>query len=169
MAGYADFEAIRPDLVALRRDLHAHPEVGFQVERTADLVAQRLRALDFDEVVTGVGRTGVVGVLRGRGGAGTTTALRADMDALPVPEATGLPYASTRPGVMHACGHDGHTTMLVGAAHHLAVNRTFAGNVVFVFQPAEEADGGAKAMIADGLFERFGVQRGTPLKEQLWV
>jgi hippurate hydrolase len=142
------------ELVAIRRDLHAHPEIGFEEVRTSALVAERLAAWGV-EVHRGVGRTGVVGILHGRGGSRRRIGLRADMDALPIEEATGLPYRSTIPGRMHACGHDGHTTMLLGAARHLAETKAFEGTAVFIFQPAEEGLGGARAMIADGLFERF--------------
>jgi len=125
---------------------------------TAAFVAEQLKAFGCDEVVTGIGRTGVVGVIRGReAGAGRTIALRADMDALPVEERTGAPYASLVPGKMHACGHDGHTTMLLGAARHLAETRAFAGTAVMVFQPAEEGGGGGRAMVEDGLMDRFGI------------
>ena len=146
-------QARAADLVAIRRDLHAHPEIGFQEERTSAIVAERLQAWGV-EVHRGVGRTGVVGVLHGRGGR-RRIGLRADMDALPIEETTNLPYRSTVPGVMHACGHDGHTTMLLGAARYLAETRDFEGTAVFIFQPAEEGLGGARAMLADGLFERF--------------
>ena len=145
--------AMADDLTAIRRDLHAHPELGFQEVRTAGIVAEELRALGI-EVTTGIGRTGVVGVLDGNR-PGRTIGLRADMDALPIEEQTNLPWASKNAGVMHACGHDGHTTMLLGAARYLAQTRDFAGRAVFVFQPAEEGLGGARAMIADGLFDRF--------------
>lgn len=143
------------ELVAFRRDLHAHPELLYDVERTAGRVADALCTAGLDEVVSGIGRTGVVGVIRGRGGGGRSIGLRADMDALPIHEATDAPWASTRPGMMHACGHDGHTAMLVGAARHLARARDFDGTVYVVFQPAEEGGAGARAMIEDGLFERF--------------
>ncbi|HUF86521.1 MAG TPA: M20 aminoacylase family protein [Thermohalobaculum sp.] len=146
------------ELAEWRHDLHRHPELGYAEERTARVVAERLAAFGFDAVETGIGGTGVVGVLHGRGdGAGERPAimLRADMDALPITEATGAEYASRTPGVMHACGHDGHTTMLLGAARHLAETRNFAGTVYFCFQPAEEGGAGAKAMLDDGLFERF--------------
>jgi hippurate hydrolase len=129
------------------------------VHRTAATVADKLKAFGCDEVATGIGRTGVVGVIRGKRGAGTKViGMRADMDALPIMEATGLPYASTNPGKMHACGHDGHTAMLLGAAKYLAETRNFAGTAVVVFQPAEEGGGGGKEMVQDGLMERFGVQ-----------
>ncbi|MFN3616096.1 MAG: M20 aminoacylase family protein [Rubrimonas sp.] len=147
-------------ITAWRRDLHENPEIDFDVHRTAGLVAQRLRAFGCDEVVEGLGRTGVVGVIRGRAtGSGRVVALRADMDALPIAEQTGLPWASRTPGRMHACGHDGHTAMLLGAAQHLAETRNFDGVAVVVFQPAEEGGGGGREMVRDGLMERFGVQQ----------
>ena len=142
------------ELVAIRRDLHAHPELGFEEERTAGIVADRLASWGI-EVHRGIGKTGVVGVLRGKGSGPRRIGLRADMDALPIEETTNLPYRSTKPGIMHACGHDGHTTMLLGAARYLAETRDFDGTAVFIFQPAEEGLGGARAMIADRLFERF--------------
>ena len=145
------------DITAWRRDLHAHPELLYDVHRTAAAVAEKLTAFGCDEVVSGIGRTGVVGVIRGRKGAGQTIGLRADMDALPIEEATGLPYASTAPGKMHACGHDGHTAMLLGAARYLAETRNFAGMAVVIFQPAEEGGAGGKAMVDDGLITRFGI------------
>jgi amidohydrolase len=148
--------AMAPDLAEWRRDLHQNPELGFREHRTAQVVADRLRSFGVDAVETSIGGTGVVGVLHGRSGAdGEAILLRADMDALPMPEETGLPYASRNPGTMHACGHDGHTTMLLGAARHLAGTRNFEGTVYFCFQPAEEGGGGAKKMIEDRLFERF--------------
>ena len=143
------------ELTALRRDLHAHPEIGFEEVRTSGIVAEHLEKFGI-EVHRGLGKTGVVGVLHGRPGA-RRIGLRADMDALPITEETNLPYRSTVPGKMHACGHDGHTTMLIGAARYLAETRDFDGTAVFVFQPAEEGLGGARAMIADGLFEKFPV------------
>ena len=145
------------DITAWRRDLHAHPELLYDVHRTAAAVAEKLTAFGCDEVVGGIGRTGVVGVIRGRKGTGKTIGLRADMDALPIEEATGLPYASTIPGKMHACGHDGHTAMLLGAARYLAETRNFAGTAVVIFQPAEEGGAGGKAMVDDGLITRFGI------------
>ena len=143
----------QPELVAIRHDIHAHPELGLQEVRTADLVAKKLEEWGI-EVHRGVGVTGVVGVLR-NGNGQASVGLRADMDALPILEATELPYASQNLGRMHACGHDGHTTMLLGAAKYLAETRNFNGTVNFIFQPAEEGVGGALAMLKDGLFERF--------------
>jgi amidohydrolase len=152
--------AMQEEVTAWRRDLHSHPELGFDVHRTAGVVADKLKAFGCDEVVTGIGRTGVVGVIKGRGMAsGKVVGLRADMDALPIQEATGLPYASTTPGKMHACGHDGHTAMLLGAAKYLCETRNFDGTVVLVFQPNEEGLTGSLAMIEDGLIERFGIQQ----------
>jgi hippurate hydrolase len=149
-----------PEIAAWRQELHTRPELLYEVHETAAFVADRLRAFGCDEVVTGIGRTGVVGVIRGgKPGRDGAIALRADMDALPIHEATGRPYASKTPGVMHACGHDGHTAMLLGAARHLCETRNFAGTAVVVFQPAEEGGAGAKAMLDDGLFERFGIER----------
>ena len=141
------------ELSAIRRDIHAHPELGLEEYRTAELVARKLEEWGI-EVHRGVGKTGVVGVLR-NGNGQASVGLRADMDALPILEATGLPYASQNPGRMHACGHDGHTTMLLGAAKYLAEVRNFNGTVNFIFQPAEEGVGGALEMLKDGLFERF--------------
>lgn len=143
-------------LTAFRRDLHQNPELLYDVTRTAATVAEALRAAGVDEVVEGIGRTGVVGVIRGQ----TNTSdrmigLRADMDALPIVEATGKPWASKVDGKMHACGHDGHTTMLLGAARQLVESRAFDGTVIVIFQPAEEGGAGAKAMIDDGLFIRW--------------
>jgi len=155
------------ELVEFRRDLHRNPELLYDVERTATKVAEALRAAGVDEVVTGLGRTGVVGVIRGRTDTrGRMIGLRADMDALPIHEATGKPWASTKPGVMHACGHDGHTTMLLGAARQLAESRAFDGTVIVIFQPAEEGGAGAKAMMKDGLFELFPVQEVYGLHNQ---
>src|SRR5262245_9610839 len=155
---------LQPDIQAWRRDIHEHPELLYDVHRTAALVADRLREFGCDEVVTGIGRTGVVGVINGNRAAGNgevrAIGLRADMDALPIEEATDLPYASKTPGKMHACGHDGHTAMLLGAARYLAETRNFAGNAVVIFQPAEEGGAGAAAMIKDGLMDRFGIEQG---------
>ena len=144
---------LQDEMTRWRRDIHAHPELGFEEKRTSDLVAEKLR--DFGlEVHHGIGKTGVVGVLRA-GSAGRSVGLRADMDALPIHEANTFAHRSRNDGRMHACGHDGHTTMLLGAARYLAANRNFDGVVNFIFQPAEEGIGGARAMIADGLFEKF--------------
>ncbi len=146
-----------PFLSAFRRDLHAHPELGFEERRTAARVAEALQGFGFDEVHTGVGRTGVVGVLRGRraGSSSKSVGLRADMDALPVQEEGTCAHRSVHAGRMHGCGHDGHVTMLLGAARHLAHTRDFGGTVHFIFQPGEEGHAGARVMIEDGLFERF--------------
>lgn len=141
------------DLTAIRRDFHMHPEIGFQEHRTSAKVAELLESWGVT-VARGIGGTGVVGVLEGTR-PGRSIGLRADMDALPMAEQTSLPFASRNPGVFHGCGHDGHTTMLLGAARHLAAHRDFAGRAVFIFQPAEEGLGGARAMLADGLFDRF--------------
>ena len=150
----ADFAA---EITEWRHDLHAHPELLYDVSRTAGLVAEKLREFGCDEVVPGIGRTGVVGVIRGRKGAGRAIGLRADMDALPIEEANDLPYKSTVPGKMHACGHDGHTAMLLGAARYLSETRNFAGTAVVIFQPAEEGGAGGKAMVDDGMMERFAI------------
>ncbi len=153
---FAEFYA---DIVAWRHDLHKHPELLYDVHRTAATVAEKLHTFGVDEVVTGIGRTGVVGVIRGRRmESGKVIGLRADMDALPIAEKTGRPYASTAPGMMHACGHDGHTAMLLGAARYLAETRNFDGTAVVIFQPAEEGAGGGKAMVEDGLMERWAIQ-----------
>ena len=149
-----------PEITQWRRDLHMHPELQYDVHRTAASVAEKLKAFGCDEVVPGIGRTGVVGVIKGKKPAGSRKAIgmRADMDALPIEEATGLPYKSTVPGKMHACGHDGHTAMLLGAAKYLAETRNFGGNAVVIFQPAEEGGAGGKAMVDDGLMTRFGIE-----------
>ena len=150
--------AARAEAIAgWRRELHQNPEIMYDLPQTMAYVADKLRGFGCDEVVTGLGRTGVVGVIRGGRGAGPTVGLRSDMDALPILEETGLPHASTVPGKMHACGHDGHMAMLLGAAEHLCETRGFAGTVVVIFQPAEEGGAGARAMMDDGLFERFGI------------
>jgi len=154
---------LQPDIQAWRRDIHQHPELLYDVHRTAAFVAERLREFGCDEVATGLGRTGVVGVIKGRKPAGKgdvrVIGLRADMDALPIEEETDLPYASRTPGLMHACGHDGHTAMLLGAARYLAETRNFAGDAVVIFQPAEEGGAGAAAMIKDGLMDRFAIDQ----------
>jgi amidohydrolase len=146
------------EITAWRHDLHAHPELLYDVQRTAGSVAEKLKVFGCDEVVPGLGRTGVVGVIHGRKGkSDKVIGLRADMDALPIEEATDLPYKSTVPGKMHACGHDGHTAMLLGAARYLAETRNFAGTAVVIFQPAEEGGAGGKAMVDDGLMDRFKI------------
>lgn len=145
------------ELTSWRRQLHAAPELMFDVHETARFVAEKLKAFGCDEVVTGLAKTGVVGLINGRKGPGRTVGLRADMDALPIHEETNLPHASKVPGKMHACGHDGHTAMLLGAARILAETRDFAGRVAFIFQPAEEAGDGGRHMVQDGLMERFDI------------
>ena len=152
------FAELLPEITAWRRDLHENPEILFDTRRTAGLVAERLRDFGCDEVVTGIGRTGVVGVIRGKAnGSGRTIGLRADMDALPIHEQTGADWASKTPGAMHACGHDGHTAMLLGAAKYLAETRNFDGTVVLIFQPAEEGGGGGREMCEDGLMTRWNI------------
>jgi amidohydrolase len=150
------------DVTAWRQDLHAHPELLYDVHRTAAVVVEKLKAFGCDEVVPGIGRTGVVGVIKGRkkgskAASGKVIGLRADMDALPIHEATGLAYASKTPGRMHACGHDGHTAMLLGAAKYLCETRNFDGTAIVIFQPAEEGGAGGKAMVDDGMMDRFAV------------
>ncbi len=152
------FAELLPEITAWRRDFHEHPELQFDVHRTAGKVADLLRGFGCDEVVTGIGRTGVVGVIKGKSNtSGRVIGLRADMDALPIHEKTGVPYASKTPGTMHACGHDGHTAMLLGAARYLAETRNFDGTAIVIFQPAEEGGGGGREMVQDGLIERFGI------------
>jgi hippurate hydrolase len=154
---------LQPEIQAWRRDIHQHPELLYDVHRTAAFVADRLKEFGCDEVATGIGKTGVVGVIKGKRPAAKgdlkVIGLRADMDALPIEEETNLPYASKTPGKMHACGHDGHTAMLLGAARYLAETRNFAGTAVVIFQPAEEGGAGAAAMIKDGLMDRFGIEQ----------
>lgn len=152
------FAELLPEITAWRRDFHEHPELLFDVHRTAGRVADLLRSFGCDEVVEGIGRTGVVGVIKGRtDSAGRVVGLRADMDALPIREQTGVPYASKLEGKMHACGHDGHTAMLLGAAKYLAETRNFDGTTVVIFQPAEEGGGGGREMVADGMMDRWGI------------
>ncbi len=166
-----------PEMTAWRRDFHEHPEIGFEEVRTSAIVAQKLRDFGCDEVVTGIAKTGVVGVIRGNNAAsGRAIGLRADMDALPILEESGVPWASKTPGKMHACGHDGHTTMLLGAAKYLAETRNFDGTVYVIFQPAEENLAGGEVMVKEGLFERFPMERvfglhnwpGMPAGTFLW-
>src|SRR5690348_7356782 len=149
--------ALHNEIKEWRRDFHAYPELRYDVHRTAGAVAEKLKSFGCDEVVPGIGRTGVVGIIRGRKSGSKVIGLRADMDALPLEEETGLPYKSTVPGKMHACGHDGHTAMLLGAAKYLAETRNFAGTAVVIFQPAEEGGAGGKAMVEDGLMDRFKI------------
>ena len=156
---FAQIAEFHPELTAFRRDLHAHPELGFEEVYTSARVREALRAAGVDEVHEGIGRTGVVGVIRGQGrGSGSMIGLRADMDALPMTEHNDFAWKSCKSGLMHGCGHDGHTAMLVGAARYLAGTRRFDGTAVLIFQPGEEGLGGARVMIEDGLFERFPVQ-----------
>lgn len=153
------FAELHDEITAWRRDLHENPEILFETHRTSALVAEKLKEFGLDEVVTGIGRTGVVGVIKGNSTAsGKVIGLRADMDALPIHEQTGLEYASKTAGAMHACGHDGHTAMLLGAAKYLAETRNFDGTVVVIFQPAEEGGGGGREMCEDGMMERWGIQ-----------
>src|ERR1700685_813470 len=149
---------LHAEITAWRRDIHANPELLYDVHRTAASVADKLKSFGCDEVVPGIGRTGVVGVIRGRKAGKKVIGMRADMDALPIEEETGLPYKSTEPGKMHACGHDGHTAMLLGAAKYLAETRNFAGTAVVIFQPAEEGGAGGEAMVKDGVMPPFGIQ-----------
>lgn len=152
IASFAD------DMKTWRRHLHQHPELGFDCFETAAFVAQRLTEFGVDEIHEGIARSGLVAIVEGKG-EGPTVGLRADMDALPLTEETGLPHASTRPGKMHACGHDGHTTMLLGAARYLAETRNFKGRVALIFQPAEEGGGGGQVMVDEGIMERFGIEQ----------
>ena len=153
------FAELLPEITEWRRDIHENPEILFETHRTSALVAEKLKEFGCDEIVTGIGRTGVVGVIKGKSdSSGKVIGLRADMDALPMNEETGLPYASKTPNAMHACGHDGHTAMLLGAAKYLAETRNFDGNVVVIFQPAEEGGGGGKEMCDDGMMDRWNIQ-----------
>ncbi len=152
------FAELQDEITAWRRDIHENPEILFETHRTSALVAEKLQEFGCDEVVTGIGRTGVVGVIKGKNDSkGRVIGLRADMDALPIHEQTGLDYASKTDGAMHACGHDGHTAMLLGAAKYLSETRNFDGTVVVIFQPAEEGGGGGKEMCDDGMMDRFGI------------
>ncbi|MBB3395599.1 MULTISPECIES: M20 aminoacylase family protein [unclassified Rhizobium] len=149
---------LQDEVTEWRRHIHARPELLFAVENTAAFVAEKLKEFGVDEIVTGIGRTGVVGLIKGKGEGARTIGLRADMDALPLTEITGKPWASTTPGKMHACGHDGHTAMLLGAAKYLAETRNFNGSIAVIFQPAEEGGGGGNLMVKDGMMERFGIE-----------
>ena len=149
---------LQDEVAEWRRHIHARPELLFAGENTAAFVAEKLKEFGVDEIVTGIGRTGVVGLIKGKGDGSRTVGLRADMDALPLTEITGKPWASKTPGKMHACGHDGHTAMLLGAAKYLAETRNFNGNVAVIFQPAEEGGGGGNLMVKDGMMERFGIE-----------
>jgi hippurate hydrolase len=150
---------MQDEVAGWRQHLHQTPELNFDVFKTAAFVTEKLKAFGCDDVVTGLGKTGVVGIIRGRQGKGPTIGLRADMDALPLNEITGKPYASTIPGKMHACGHDGHTAMLLGAAKYLAETRNFTGSVAVIFQPAEEGGGGGNEMVKDGMMDRFDISK----------
>lgn len=153
------FAEMHEEITAWRRDFHEHPEILYEVHRTAGIVAEKLREFGCDEVVEGIGRTGVVGIIKGNTDTkGKVVGLRADMDALPMPDMSGAPYASKTPGASHACGHDGHTAMLLGAAKYLCETRRFDGTAVVIFQPAEEGGAGGRAMCEDGLMERWNVQ-----------
>ncbi|MFT4619705.1 MAG: amidohydrolase [Sulfitobacter sp.] len=152
------FAEMLPEITEWRRDFHENPELLFEVHRTAGIVAEKLKEFGVDEIVTGMGRTGVVGVIKGKTNtSGKVIGLRADMDALPIFEDTGLEYASKTPGAMHACGHDGHTAMLLGAAKYLSETRNFDGTAIVIFQPAEEGGGGGREMVEDGLMDKFGI------------
>jgi hippurate hydrolase len=156
---FAHIAAFHPELTALRRDLHAHPEIGFEEHYTVQRVVESLKVCGVDEIHTGIGKTGVVALIHGQQrDSGQMIGLRADMDALPITEQNDFAWKSTRPGMMHGCGHDGHTAMLVGAARYLAETRQFNGTATLIFQPGEEGFAGAKAMIEDGLFDRFPVK-----------
>ncbi|WP_404934313.1 M20 aminoacylase family protein [Nitratireductor sp. L15S-10] len=150
---------LQAEITEWRRDIHRNPELLFDVHRTAGFVTEKLREFGCEEVVTGLGKTGVVGIIQGRLGNGPTIGLRADMDALPMTEMTGKPWTSTSPGKMHACGHDGHTAMLLGAAKYLCETRNFKGRVAVIFQPAEEGGGGGNEMVKEGMMERFAIER----------
>ena len=149
---------MQAEIAAWRQHLHQHSEIGYEVHGTARFIAEKLKAFGVDEIVSGIGRTGVVGIIHGSKGAGATIGLRSDMDALPMAEETGLAYASVNEGKMHACGHDGHMAMLLGAAKHLSETRNFKGSVAVIFQPAEEDGAGGEAMVKDGMMDRFSIK-----------
>lgn len=158
---------MKGEVAAWRRDFHENPEILYEVHRTAGIVAEKLRAFGCDEVVPGIGRTGVVAVIKGRSNrSGKVIGIRADMDALPMTETSGVPHASKTPGKMHACGHDGHTAMLLGAAKYLCETRNFDGTAIVIFQPAEEGGAGGLAMVNDGMMDRFGIQEVYGLHNQ---
>jgi len=150
-----EIEKISEDLMSIYKDLHQHPELGFEEIRTSKIVQQKLSEFGVDELHSKIGKTGVVAIINGKNNDGRTIGVRADMDALPIEETTNLNYSSKTPGKMHACGHDGHTTMLLGAAKHLCETRNFKGKAILIFQPAEEGLGGARKMLKEGLFEKF--------------
>lgn len=159
MAVLNRFAELLPEITAWRHDIHEHPELQFDCERTAGVVEAKLKEFGVDQIKTGLGRTGLVGVIKGKSTAsGKVIGLRADMDALPILETSGVAYSSKTDGKMHACGHDGHTAMLLGAAKYLAETRNFDGTVVVIFQPAEEGGGGGKEMVDDGMMDIFGIQ-----------
>ena len=157
MTTIADVKHLLPEMTSWRRDLHAHPELGFAETRTCTFIQERLASFGVDEI-HGFTGTGVIAVIRGRRDSDEAIGLRADIDALPIPEESGVPYSSHNPGIMHACGHDGHTSMLLGAAKYLAASREFKGTAYLIFQPAEEI-GGGRQVVADGLFDRFSMRR----------
>ena len=150
-----EIEKISEDLTSIYKDLHQHPELGFEEIRTSKIVQQKLSEFGVDELHPEIGKTGVVAIINGKNNDGRTIGVRADMDALPIEETTNLNYSSKTPGKMHACGHDGHTTMLLGAAKHLCETRNFKGKAILIFQPAEEGLGGARKMLEEGLFKKF--------------
>ena len=152
---FSELDKISNELTNIFKDLHMHPELGFEEVRTSKIVKEKLQDYGVDEIHTEIGKTGVVAVINGKQQGGNQIGLRADMDALPIEETTNLNYASKNPGKMHACGHDGHTTMLLGAAKHLCETRNFKGKAVLIFQPAEEGMGGARLMLEEGLFQKF--------------
>ncbi|WP_299380285.1 amidohydrolase [uncultured Kiloniella sp.] len=153
------FAELHDEITGWRREIHSNPELLFDVEETASFVTEKLKEFGLDEVVTGIGRTGVVGIIKGnQTSSGKVVGLRADMDALPIHEETGLEYASKVDGKMHACGHDGHTAMLLGAAKYLSETRNFDGSVAVIFQPAEEGGGGGREMCKDGMMDRWNIQ-----------